>query len=114
VLGEVFIEVPGNRMTDAVNVVPVGPLTLRVVQREVVLADRIIGFKHWRATAFGAQAIGLLALFGGSLDETLLRQQLRREDAEDALDALRALAESDEDVGEEQLQLLLQRLHPGS
>lgn len=60
VRGELFVEVPGNVMVDPVDLVAVGSLTLRVVRREVVLADRIIGFKHWRATAYGAQAIGML------------------------------------------------------
>jgi hypothetical protein len=113
ILGELFVEVPGHVMPDPVDVVPVGPLTLRVVRREVVLADRIVGFKHWRATAYGAQAIALLALFGGTLDENLLRERVRAEDAEDALDALRALAEQGATVNEDTLQGLLQRLRSG-
>lgn len=64
VLGDLFVEVRGNWMPDPVDVVSVGGLPLRVVRREIVLADRIIGFKHWRTTAYGAQAIALLALFG--------------------------------------------------
>src|SRR5205823_723395 len=63
VMDELFVEVPGNWMSDPVDVVDVGGLTLRVIRREIVLADRIIGFKHWRTTAYGAQAIALLALF---------------------------------------------------
>lgn len=70
VFGDLFVEVPGNWMSDPVDVVAVGDLRLRVIRREIVLADRIIGFKHWRATAYGAQAIALLALFGDSLDES--------------------------------------------
>ncbi|HEX9755652.1 MAG TPA: hypothetical protein VGA42_08075 [Gemmatimonadales bacterium] len=116
VRGELFVEVPGHAMSDPVDVVAVGSLTLRVVRREVVLADRIIGFKHWRATAYGAQAIALLALFGPSLDQRLLRERLRAENAEDALDALRGLAEEGTVVTEERLQTLLERLHslPGT
>lgn len=118
VRGELFVEVPGNAMVDPVDVVAVGSLTLRVVRREVVLADRIIGFKHWRATAYGAQAIAMLALFGPSLDEPLLLERVRAEDAEDALRALRELAEGTGVVTEEQLQVLLRDLHsrhdPGS
>lgn len=110
VLGELFVEVPGHRMVDPVDVIAVGPLTLRVVRREVGLADRIIGFKHWRATAYGAQAIALLALFGGSIDEGVLRDRLRAEDAEDALDALRELAARPGTVGERELEALLRRL----
>lgn len=40
VLGEHLVEVPGNWMSDPTDVVAVGPLTLRVVKKEVVLADR--------------------------------------------------------------------------
>jgi len=111
VLGDLFVEVPGNWMPDPVDVIPVGPLTLRVVKREVVLADRIIGFKHWRATAYGAQAVALLALFGSGLDDRLLRERVRAEGAEDALDELRRLAADTTPVTEEQLQHLLARLH---
>ncbi len=113
VLGDVFVEVPGHVMPDPVEVVSVGPLTLRLVRREVVLADRIIGYRHWAATAYGAQAIALLALFGASLDEHMLRKRVRAEGAEDALDALRTLAEQDVVVSEEELRRLLERLRQG-
>jgi hypothetical protein len=78
-------------MPDPVETIPVGELSLRVVRREVVLVDLIIGFKHWRATRYGAQGIALLALFGDTLDAGMLRDRLRAEDAEDAEDALDAL-----------------------
>jgi hypothetical protein len=109
-LGELLVEVPGNWMSDPVEVVAIGPLSLRVVKREVVLADRIIGFKHWRATAYGAQAIALLALFGQSLDEDLLRERVRAEDATDALEALRGLAATSTSVTENELRRVLLRL----
>lgn len=109
--GDVLVEVLGNWMSDPVDTVSVGPLPLRVVKREVVLADRIIGFKHWRATAYGAQAVVLLALFGTSIDEPLLRARVRAEDAEDALDALRELAAREATVTEDELQQLLRHLH---
>lgn len=111
VRGELFVEVPGNWMPDPVDVISVDDLPLRVVRKEVVLADRIIGFKHWQATAFGAQAIALLALFRGTLDEATLRERVKREDAEDALAGLSALASSGAAVTEESLQALLTRLH---
>jgi len=110
VLGDLFVEVPGHVMTDPVEVVPVDFLTLRVVRREVVLADRIIGFKHWGATAYGAQAVALLALFGHALDEDLLRDRVRREGAEDALAALREVAAAGGAVSEGALQALRARL----
>lgn len=115
VLEDLFVEVPGNWMSDPVAVVTVGALSLRVVRQEIVLADRIIGFKHWRATAYGAQALSLMQVLSASLDDRLLRERLRDEDAEDAYDALRALARNATSVGETELDALLQRLHePGA
>lgn len=111
VRGDVFVEVPGNWMSDPVDIVTVGPFQLRVVRREVVLADRIIGFKQWRATAYGAQAVALLALFGRSLDEALLLERVRAGDSEDALDSLRTLAQGDGTVSEESLTIVLGQLH---
>ncbi len=111
ILGELLVEVPGNWMSDPTEIVAVGPLTLRVVKKEVVLADRIIGFKHWRATAYGAQAIAMLVLFGSLLDEQLLVNRVRSEGAEDALTILRELAASGKGVGEDQLRDALGRLH---
>jgi hypothetical protein len=111
VLDHLFLEVPGNWMSDPVEVITVGPFSLRVVRQEVVLADRIIGFKHWRTTAYGAQAVALLQVLGASLDDRLLRERLQAEDALDAYEALRALAASDEVVREAELEAILQRLH---
>lgn len=111
VLGDLFVEVPGNWMSDPVEVVQVGPLSLRVLRAEIVLADRIIGFKHWRSTAYGAQALALLQVLGPSLDEPLLRDRLRAEDAEDAYAALLALAASRRPAGADELDALLQALH---
>jgi hypothetical protein len=111
VLDGLFVEVPGNWMSDPVDVVSVGSLSLRVVRQEVVLADRIIGFKHWRTTAYGAQALALLQVLGASLDDQLLRARLRAEDAEDAYDALRRLASSGTTIGEPELEAVLRQLH---
>jgi hypothetical protein len=111
VLEDLFVEVPGNWMSDPVDVVSVGSLSLRVVRQEVVLADRIIGFKHWRTTAYGAQALALLQVLGASLDDRLLRARLRAEDAEDAYDVLRELADSGTTIGEAELEAVLRRLH---
>lgn len=114
ILDDVFVEVPGNWMSDPVEVVEVGPLSLRVVRKEIVLADRIIGFKHWRSTAYGAQALALLQVLGASLDERLLRERLGAEDAEDAYEALLALALNRQVVGADELETLLQALNqPG-
>lgn len=114
VLDDTFVEVPGNWMSDPVEVVVVGSLSLRVVRKEIVLADRIIGFKHWRSTAYGAQALALIQVLGASLDERLLRERLEAEDAEDAYEALIELARTRQIVGEDELDALLHALHlPG-
>lgn len=110
-LDDIFLEVPGNWMSDPIEVITVGPFSLRVVRQEVVLADRIIGFKHWRTTAYGAQAVALLQVLGASLDDRLLRERLQAEDALDAYEALRALAASDMVVRDAELEAVLQRLH---
>lgn len=107
VISELFVEVPGNGMSDPVETVSVGPLQLRVPRREIVLADRIIGIKHWRTTAHGAQALALLSTLGSSLDEDLLRDRLRAESAEDALDALGALAARESNTGSAELEEVL-------
>lgn len=56
------------------------------------------------------QAIDMIASFGGELDEGLLLDYLRREDAVDAYDTLRALAESDEPITKDVLVRELERL----
>ncbi len=112
-IGGMFVEVPGNAMTDPTETTMVGPLPLRVVRREIALADRIIGFRHWGATGFGAQAVAMLALFGATLDEAMLVQRLRDEGAVDALEPLRRLARSESKVGDAELGALLARLKDG-
>ena len=111
VLDDLMVEVPDNWMADPVDVISVGALSLRVVKREVVLADRIVGFKHWHSTAYGAQAVALLAIFGESFDGDWLRSRLREEGAEDALAALRTLATGGTRITEKQLQHVLAQLH---
>lgn len=108
---DLFVEVPGNRMSDPVDVMQVGDYELRVICREIVLADRIIGFKHWRATIYGAQALAMLTIFGDSLNEPVLRARLREEDAEDALHALRALSARGGPVNDALLRQVIARLH---
>lgn len=48
-------------MAGPAEVVRVGEAELRVVKKEVVLRDRLVGFKHWKHTAYGEQAIDMLA-----------------------------------------------------
>ncbi len=111
VRGDLYIEVPGSVMSDPVEIVTAGGMTLRVVRKEVVLADRIVGYKHWRATGYGAQAVALLSAMEGVLDESMLRERLRLEGAEDALELLWSLAKRGEPIGETDLRDGLDRLH---
>jgi hypothetical protein len=76
-----------------------------------VLGYRIVGFKHWQYTGYGAQALDMLGAFGDELDEDLLLDFLRREDAEDALAALRETLGSGAAVDEAHLRDVLVRLH---
>jgi hypothetical protein len=54
VMGDLHVEVPGNVMEEAVDVETIGPFELRVSRKENVLADRIVGFRHWKAWGPGA------------------------------------------------------------
>ena len=109
--GDLFVEVPSQLMEDPSELVRVGHFPLRIVSKEILLADRVVGFKHWRHTAYGAQAIEMIASFGPALNQAILRPRLEREGAVDAFEALKALAESAAAVPEQKLQELLERLH---
>ena len=73
-----------------------------------------MGFKHWRHTAYGDQAIAMIIAFGEDLDMSWLEPELRREDAFDALRELSALAASTEPVTHERLLALADRLNQRS
>jgi hypothetical protein len=88
VLDDLFVEVPGSYQAEPTNEYPMGDLVLRVVRKEHVLADRIVGFRHWKYWAYGLQALDLLAAFGDDLDDAALRKHLRSEGAEHAYDLL--------------------------
>lgn len=75
-----------------------------------MLADRIVGFKHWGYTAYGQQAIDMMAAFGRELDMSWLEPRLRSEDSWDAFEALRDLVRSDQPVTAATLEAVLQRL----
>lgn len=90
----------------------IGGAAFRVVRKEVPLRDRIVGFKHWRHTAYGDQAIAMLIAFGDRLDREWLERELGPEDARDALEALQELARSDAPVTHERLLSLADDLQP--
>jgi hypothetical protein len=108
-----FVEVPGV-WGDPVEEYQIGSHRLRVVRPEVVLADRIVGFRHWRYTGYGAQAIAMLGAFSDAIDERWLRDRLRREGAEDAYDALLALQRTRERLHDADFEALLDSLAPSS
>jgi hypothetical protein len=85
----------------------VGDAVFEIVTKEVVLCDRIVGFRQWEVLAWGQQAIDLLAAFGGELDEAWLVAKLEDEGSLDALEPLRSLAMSDQPVTEATLRDLL-------
>ena len=45
-----FVHVVGYDITEPVSSVALGPLRFEAVKPEVLLADRMIGFKHWLTT----------------------------------------------------------------
>lgn len=110
VRGDLFVEIPTTSLADPFEIYPVGPYRLRVIRKEYILGERVVGFKHWRYTGFGAQAIDLISAIGDEIDEEALREYLRREGAEDAYDSLRRLAQSGEPITREVLEAELERL----
>lgn len=108
--GDLFVEVPSLSLDEPSEAVRVGHFPLRIVTKEVLLADRVVGFRHWGHTAYGEQAIEMMAAFGESLNMDFLVPRLVREGSMDAFEALVSLAESGEPVSEERLQALLEQL----
>jgi len=109
-LKDLFVEVPSTTLTDPAVTMRVGDDVFSVIAKEVVLADRIVGFRHWGVLAWGQQAIDLLAAFHGDLDEEWLDSRLDDEGSLDALGPLRDLALSDQAVDREVLKNLLEDL----
>lgn len=109
--GQLFVEIVGGPVAGPAEEVRVGDAEFRVVKKEVVLRDRLVGFKHWKHTAYGEQAIDMLAAFGDDLDMSWLGPELEREDSMDALEALRQLASSDEPVTDPVLREIIDDLN---
>ena len=105
-----FVEIPSTTVDEPTELVRVGAFVLRVVWKEVLLADRVVGFKHWKHTAYGQQAIDMIAAFGDSLDLSFLMPRLERESAVDAFSELKALSISQAPVTEDVLQAVLNRV----
>jgi hypothetical protein len=91
---DLFVEVPASHLEDAADEYDIGPFRLRVIRKEHILGERMVGFRFWKSSAHAQQAIDLLAALGDELAEDELRTYLRREGAEDVLALLRDLTES--------------------
>lgn len=111
---DLFVEIPSRTLSDPVVTLRVGPFDLRVMAKEVVLADRIVGFRHWGVTDYGLQALAMLVALGPELDEEALHRYLERENARDAYEALLRLAQGTELITHQRLGAELDRLrNPG-
>lgn len=108
---EVLVDVVGNHMEDPVVEVHVHEHRFRAVRPEVLVRDRIVGFKHWKHTAYGHQAIALLEAFRGDLDMEWLETELLKEDSLDALRTLNSFVGTEKVASEEELRRSLARLH---
>jgi hypothetical protein len=109
VRGDLFVEVPNNHLSEPADEFAVGPYRLRVIRKEYVLADRIVGFRHWKYWAYGLEAMDMIRAFGSELDEEPLRAYLRKEGSEDVFDHLRELATSGTPVDEGAVEALWHR-----
>jgi len=107
---DLFVEIPSRTLSDPVVTLRVGPFDVRVIAKEVVLADRIIGFKYWGVTDYGLQAIAMLAALGPEIDQVALQEYLERENARDAYEVLQRLAEGEAQITHEHLEAELNRL----
>lgn len=110
-LKDLFVEVPGTFLEDPTETVKSGSAVFSIVTKEVVLAYRIVGFMHWKTTAYGQQAIDMIVAFGDEVDMGWLRSRLEREASWEAFLRLHQLANSTDAVTEETLQAILTDLH---
>lgn len=109
--GDIYVEVPGNYVSDPIEEVPIDRFILRVVRKEVVLADRIVGFREWKQSAYALHAMDMIRAFGGELDEAPLRAHLRREGAEQYLNPIREMALSGRTISEKEIEQLWHRYY---
>jgi hypothetical protein len=102
-IGDLWVEVPGTTLDDPYEPFDLGPYRLRVVRKEIVLGQRVIGFRYWKYWGYGLQAIAMIRAFGQDLDDAVLRTFLRRDQAEAAYELLKELATSGEQYTERDL-----------
>lgn len=111
VRGDLYVEVPGNYLGEAADEVPIGRFTLRVVRKESVLADRIVGVRAWKYWGYAFEAIDMLRTFGNALDEESVKRHLRGEGAEELYEPLREMAKLDRPVTEKEIEALWHRYY---
>jgi hypothetical protein len=114
VRGDLFVEVPSSYLSEESDTFQIGPFALRVIRKEYVLGDRIIGFRWWRYAGYALQALDMIDAFTSELDEAALRAHLRKEGAEDTYDLLRRVSVSGARPTLEDLDTLWQREYRGS
>lgn len=110
VKGTLFIETPPSPVAGPVEEVRIADSVFRIVKKEVILRDRVVGFKQWNETGYGAQAIEMLAAFGDQIDMSWLGPELEREDSLDAYFALCELLEQGSKVTTDVLNDVLLKL----
>lgn len=71
-----------------------GDALFRVIRKEYILGERIVGFRWWRYYGHAEQALSMMAAFGADLNEAALRAYLKAEQAEHAYDLLRRFMDS--------------------
>lgn len=86
-----FVEVPHWEITDPTMVVQVGGHDLPMVLPESVLVGRLVEYDQTGHTGHGAQALLMLDVLDGSIDEVVLKRLASAERVEDVLAAFREL-----------------------
>jgi hypothetical protein len=64
IVGSLFVGTPPGPVSDPSELVRVGDSVFRIVRKEVVLADRIVGYRQWGYTAYAEQA-AVASIFAG-------------------------------------------------
>lgn len=80
------------------------------MKKEVLVRDRIVGFRQWEETGHGAQALEMLAAFDDELDMEWIRSELESEGSLDALAPLQELVSQEKTITEQSLRELLSDL----
>ena len=91
VRGALYVEVPHWDVTDPFDSIIVDGYHLAVIRPEVVLVGRLVEFDQTAHTGHGLQALLMLGLLAGTLQQELLTKLAEREQVVDTMAALRAM-----------------------